>query len=100
MENRVLTVNEKAAALFRYIRELSSIRQNAVYNAADYDLCRYLGDLPSFKDSVEIRYRDRVQDDTQETDAGSAVLTVRKPELEAAPEPDKVFSDCAGGADN
>lgn len=93
MENRELTVNEKAAALFRYIRELSSIRQNAVYDAADYDLCRYLGDLPSFKDSVEIRYRDRVQDDTQETDAGSAVLTVRKPELEAAPEPDGVFSD-------
>ena len=85
----VLTDQEKVISLYKFIRDLSAIKQKVVLNVKDYNWhCDLLG-IPNDAQNIEVFYRDRV--DEESTSTGTALLRVHKPEFQKCPEPDAVL---------
>lgn len=87
----VLTNQEKVISLYKFIRDLSAIKQKVVLNVKCYDwYCDILG-IPSDAQNIEVFYRDRVEEES--TGTGSELLRVHKPEFQKCPEPDAVLAE-------
>ena len=87
MQSGVLTQQEKAISLFEFIRELNKLKQKVILHRKDYPFCQSLSELPADGENIQVFYRDRVEDDSAETDGGSVLLSVRKPRFEPCPKP-------------
>lgn len=85
------TQQEKAVALFEFIRELNKLKQKVIIDQKKHILCRALSDLPKDEANIRIFYRDRVEEDSQEPGEGNVLLSVRKPEFERCPQPERIL---------
>ena len=92
-ETTLLTEAEKAISLFEFIKELNKLKQKPVLDMGEYPWCRTLSQLPPDPDHVQVFYRDRVEDETPDSENGGILLEVRKPVLENCPEPGEDFAD-------
>ena len=90
-KTNVLTDQEKVISLYKFIRDLSAIKQKVVLNVKYYDwYCDILG-IPRDAHNIEVFYRDRVEEESAGT--GSELLRVHKPEFQKCPEPDDVLTE-------
>lgn len=79
-----MEIQDKAIALFKYIRELHALRYRIVTDVDRQPWALYLQDVPNDSDNVSLFYRDRVE---EEADDDSALLVVKKPDFQRCPEP-------------
>ena len=86
-QQNCLTQQEKALALFAFIRELNKLKQKVVLNRKEHPLCRPVSALPDDPEHIRVFYRDRVEEDAPEWESGNLLLSVRKPRLEPCPKP-------------
>lgn len=80
-----LTPTERAVSLFKFIKELSGVKQKTVLNSKEYNWTLFLSDLHDDPKNISLFYRDRVAEENPET--SSVLLEVRKPEFKACPPP-------------
>lgn len=86
-QQKSLTQQEKSLSLFSFVRELNKLKQKVVLNWKEHPLCRPMSGLPDDPEHIRVFYRDRVEEEAPETDAGNVLLSVRKPRLEPCPKP-------------
>ena len=86
-QQKSLTQQEKALSLFSFVRELNKLKQKVVLNWKEHPFCRPMSGLPDDPEHIRVFYRDRVEEEAPETDAGNVLLSVRKPRLEPCPKP-------------
>ena len=86
-QNKTLTQQEKAISLFEFIRELNKLKQKVVLDMKEYLLCRPMSELPDDPEHIQVFHRDRVEDDSLDTDHSNVLLSVRKPSFERCPAP-------------
>lgn len=86
-----ITTQERTKALFRYLKELSKMRQREITNVNEYKWKLYISDLNSDPDNIEIIYRDRIEEEDYNLDP--VLVRIHRPELRACPKPDSVFAD-------
>lgn len=84
-----LTEQEKVVSLFQFIQELNKLKQKAILNLKDYPWYFALSNLHEDPDNIQVYYRDRVEN--EDVDITSTLLTVRKPDFQKCPSPDKSF---------
>lgn len=84
MENK-----DKVISLFKFIQELSSLRYSKVTDITKQIWFCYLKDIPVENNYIALHYRDRVEEDST---ADDVILKVRKPEFQACPSPEEIFS--------
>ena len=95
------TQQEKAVSLFEFIRELNKLKQKVIIHKREHILCKALSELPKDEAHIRIFYRDRVEDDSQDTEGSSVLLSVRKPKFERCPQPEPALEKwLAAGWDN
>ena len=82
--------NEKIIALYKYLRELSSLRLKSVRNISDQEWVLPMDRVPADNIGVSITYRDAV-DDGEMQDA--PIIEVNKPEFQACPDPGDMFAE-------
>ncbi|WP_294852360.1 AAA domain-containing protein [uncultured Oscillibacter sp.] len=86
-----LSSAEKAISLYKFIRDLSALKQKVVLNVADYYWSRSVKSIPNDPQNIEIFYRDRVEDENSSFDP--SLLCVHKPEFQKCPEPDDILKE-------
>ena len=79
---------EKVIALYTYIKELCALKYRVVTDVEKQYWEYYLKDIPDDPENISIFYRDRVE---EETDDSTVLLTVRKPDFQRCPEPPAVL---------
>lgn len=86
---------EKIIALFQFIKELNQLKYKPILNIQDYPWYFSLSNLPNDPDNIRLFYRDRVEEDKSEIndESGDILLSIRKPEFQKCPSPDKIFYD-------
>ena len=89
--NSALTSAEKSISLYKFIKDLSALKQKIVLNVADYNWSRSVKSIPNDPQNIEIFYRDRVEDESSEFNP--ALLRVHKPEFQKCPEPDAILKE-------
>ncbi len=77
----------KVIALYKYIRDITALRQKTVLDIKDYNWSCDLSQIPKDEENIEVFYRDRVEEDI--IDSNRALLRVHKPEFTSCPEPDE-----------
>ncbi len=89
-ENKAVLTNEgKVISLYKFIKDLSGLKQKVVMNIADYSWSCSFRNIPNDPQNIEIFYRDRVEEEN--TDSNTALLRVHKPEFQKCPEPDAIL---------
>lgn len=78
---------DKVIALYKYIRDITALRQKTVLDIKDYNWSCALSQIPKDEENIEVFYRDRVEEDI--LDSNRALLRVHKPEFTSCPEPDE-----------
>lgn len=94
MENKdvhTLSKQEKTIALFEFIKELNKLKQKVVLNIHEYQWFTAISSIPDFPECISMFYRDRV--DQENENASDLLLSVKKPEFEKCPTPDRTFAD-------
>lgn len=89
--NSALTSAEKSISLYKFIKDLSALKQKVVLNVADYNWSYSVKNIPNDPQNIEIFYRDRVEDESSEFNP--ALLRVHKPEFQKCPEPDTILKE-------
>lgn len=84
-----LSTQEKAIALYTYLKELSALKQKTITDIAGHRRVLYLKDLLGDPENIKISYRDRT--DSEDEDADPMLIAIRKPEFKRCPEPGKAF---------
>lgn len=87
----ILSNQDKVVSLFEFIKELNKIKQKVVLNVKDYPWHYSLSALPDDPENIKVFYRDRVEEETEDT--SDVLLSVRKPEFQPCPEPDVLFGE-------
>lgn len=87
--DHMLTNQEKVISLYKFIRDLSALKQRVVLNIKDYSWSCFFHSIPDDTRNIQIYYRDRVEE--EDFDSNTALLRVHKPEFEKCPEPNPVF---------
>ena len=87
----------KVIALFEFIKELNKLKNKPLLNISEHPWSLMFSDIPDDPENIKIYYRDRVDtEDENETEyeggTNDILMSVRKPELSACPEPDKSFA--------
>lgn len=90
-KDHILTDQEKAISLYKFIGELSALKQKPVLNIREYSWSCFLRSIPVDTQNIKIYYRDRVVE--EDFDSNNALLRVHKPEFEKCPEPDQNFAN-------
>jgi len=75
---------EKILNLFKYIKELCSLKYTVVTNIDNQPWKCFLNDIPNDSENITVFYRDRVDDEASDN---NVLLEVRKPEFQRCPEP-------------
>ena len=91
--NEALSQQEKAVALFEFIRELNKLKQKVILNRKEYPFCRGLSELPDDPEHIRVFYRDRVEEDDQDMEQSSVLLSVQKPKFDRCPRPEGILED-------
>ncbi|MGN0466704.1 MAG: AAA domain-containing protein [Lachnospiraceae bacterium] len=78
---------DKVIALYKYIRDVTALRQKNVLNIKDYNWSCSLFDIPKDEENIKVFYRDRMDEDVIDFDR--VLLRVHKPEFMPCPEPDE-----------
>lgn len=78
---------EKVIALYKYIKDVTALRQKTILNIKSYDWTYDFSQIPKDAENIEVFYRDRVEEDI--VDSNKALLRVHKPEFTLCPEPDE-----------
>jgi hypothetical protein len=84
-----MTVQDKVLSLYKFIRELSVMKQNVILNINEYTWYLPVNKIPDNTEKIKIFYRDRVEEETD--DLSPMLFSVHKPEFERCPVPDPVF---------
>lgn len=93
-EEQTLSEQEKIIFLFEFIRELNKLKQKVVVNVKDYNWSLSISDIPDFPEYIHVFYRDKVKkDEDVEIEEDDLLLSVRKPDFQECPSPDKIFVD-------
>lgn len=90
-KNDLFTSKEKAVSLFKFIRDLSALKQKLVFNVKDYSWYQPVQRIHNDPQNIELFYRDRVEEES--TDTTAALIRVHKPELHRCPEPDLILAE-------
>lgn len=91
-ENKaVLTSEEKVISLYKFIKDLSGLKQKVMMNITDYSWSCSFQNIPNDAQNIEIFYRDRVEEEN--SDSNTALLRVHKPEFHKCPEPDSILAE-------
>ena len=77
-QNKTLTQQEKAISLFEFIRELNKLKQKVVLDMKEYLLCRPMSELPDDPEHIQVFHRDRVEDDSLDTDHSNVLLSAAR----------------------
>ncbi len=85
----ILSNQEKVIALYKFILDLSAIKQKVVLNVKSYDWYFDFESIPNDEKNIGVFYRDRVEEEIAGTI--TPLLSVHKPEFQRCPEPDSVF---------
>lgn len=88
-QKSALTNAEKVISLYKFIKDLSALKQKIVLNIADYYWSRSVRSIPNDPQNIEIFYRDRVEDERSDFDP--VLLRIHKPEFQKCPEPDAIL---------
>ena len=88
-----LTNQNKAIALFQFIRELNKLKHKVILNVEDYPWYFPLLSLPDDSNNIRVFYRDRVDEDVEGEKETDILLSVHKPEYKKCPEADDVFKN-------
>ena len=81
---------EKILALYKYIKELCSLKYTVVTDINKQYWTCFLRDIPVDPENIAVYYRDRVEEES----GGSAVLLeVHKPEFQRCPEPPELIRE-------
>ncbi|MCF0151587.1 MAG: AAA family ATPase [Firmicutes bacterium] len=86
-----LSTQEKAIALFSYLKELSALKQKTITDIEEHRRVLYLKDLLCDDENISVCYRDRTETDDDDDDP--VLVSVRKPEFKPCPEPDSSFRE-------
>ena len=78
---------DKVIALYKYIRDMTALRQKTILDIKDYHWSCAISQIPKDEENIEVFYRDRVEEDTIESNR--ALLCVHKPEFTSCPQPDE-----------
>ena len=88
--NIVEEARTKTLSLYKYLKDLSSLRFRSVLNIKSYDWIYYFKDIPEDTENISISYRDRLKDDELSEDTTfDEILSVKKPEFQKCPDPPK-----------
>lgn len=87
----------KVISLFEFIRELNKLKNRPVLNISEHPWSMMFSNIPDDPENIKIYYRDRVESEDEgetgdENVTDNVLMSVRKPEFSACPEPDKSFS--------
>jgi very-short-patch-repair endonuclease len=75
---------DKIIALYKFIKELCSLKYNVVTDVSKQHWTCFLKDIPEDPDNIKQYYRDRVE---EEANSDLVLLEVHKPEYQSCPEP-------------
>lgn len=79
---------EKVIGLYEYIKALSSMDEETVLNINDEANVFFIqSDLSFDSDNIKCYHRDRVSDDTCDSDVSTSLLVIKRPDFEACPKP-------------
>lgn len=76
----------KVISLYKYIRDMTALRQKTVLDSRDYHWSCAFSQIPKDDENIKIFYRDHVQKNSADFDR--ALLLVHKPEFTPCPKPD------------
>lgn len=82
---------EKVVSLYKFIHDLSALKQKMVLNVKDYNWYQPIRHIHNDPQNIELFYRDRVEEES--TDTIAALIRVHKPEFHRCPEPDPILSE-------
>ena len=74
-----MEIKEKVIALYKYIQELCALKYRVVTDVNKQYWTRYLKDIPDDPEYISVFYRDRVE---EEADDSTVLLTVKKPDFQ------------------
>lgn len=78
----------KALALYKYLKDLSSLRIKTISNIETYDWIHYFKNIPDDPDNIIVTYRDRVsEEDISDSKFQDEIISVKKPEFQKCPAP-------------
>ncbi len=86
-----LTSQDKVISLYKFIKELNTLKQKAILSVSDYPWSCSVRDIPVDPQNIKIFFRDRVEDES--TDENSTLLSVHKPEFQKCPMPDELLKE-------
>ena len=87
--NPSMTVKDRVLSLYKFIRDLSVLKQNVILNITEYSWYLPVNKIPDNTEKIKMFYRDRV--DEEPDDLSPVLLSVHKPEFERCPVPDPIF---------
>lgn len=76
--------NQKVLAVYRYIKELCSLKYKTVTDISNQPYSFALKDIPDNNDNITIAYRDRIDEEVSMDDV---IIQVKKPEFQLCPIP-------------
>lgn len=82
MENN----EEKVTGLFRYIKDLCSLKYKVVTDVKDQRWSCFFDEIPNDLENISLFFRDRVD---EESNDDSILMSIKKPEFEPCPIPSK-----------
>lgn len=85
MENK-----EKIIALYRYIKELCSLKYRVVTDIDKQVWTCKIKDIPDDPENISVYYRDHVE---EEKSADTVLLSVKKPDFQRCPQPPVILTD-------
>ena len=95
--NEDANINEsknKALSLYKYLKDLSSLRIKTVSNINTYDWSCYFKNIPDDSENITVTYRDRVsEEETFDNRFQDEIISVKKPEFQKCPYPPKALDE-------
>lgn len=80
----------KTLSLYKYLKDLCSLKLKNVLHIDSYDWSYYFKNIPNDSENITISYRDRLKDDAPQDDSSfDEIISVKKPEFQKCPLPPK-----------
>lgn len=84
----------RALSLYKYLKDLSSLRIKTVSNINAYDWSCYFKNIPDDPENITVTYRDRVsEEETFDNRFQDEIISVKKPEFQKCPSPPKLLDE-------
>lgn len=76
---------EKAISLFKYIKELYTLKTQVVADVRDQQWCKFTHEIPDDEENITFNYFDRTDDENNEEAEPVTILRIKKPDFEQCP---------------